>query len=65
MLPSATHRARDLGVVNLANTGPQAVAPAIAGLVIDLLGGYTTLYLLAAACALLGAALIQPVRRVR
>lgn len=65
VLPTAANRGRDLGVVNLANTGPQAVAPALAGVVITELGGYTTLYLLAGAVAVIGAMLIQPVRGLR
>ncbi|MFD9966418.1 MFS transporter [Amycolatopsis sp. NPDC059020] len=65
VLPAAHAHARDLGVVNLANTAPQALAPAIAGVVIAELGGYSPLYLLAAACALAGAAAIAPVRSVR
>ncbi|ONI81659.1 MFS transporter [Actinosynnema sp. ALI-1.44] len=65
VLPSQASRARDLGIVNIANTAPQAVAPAVAGAVITLLGGYTGLYLLAAVVALIGAALIRPVRAVR
>lgn len=65
VLPSAAHRARDLGIVNIANTAPQAVAPAVAGLVITDLGGYTVLYLLAGVCAVAGAVLIVPVRGIR
>ncbi|MBP2326088.1 MFS family permease [Kibdelosporangium banguiense] len=64
VLPSDADRARDLGIVNIANTAPQAIAPALAGVVITSLGGYTPLYLLAGACGLIGAALIQPVRSV-
>jgi MFS family permease len=65
VLPSDVDRARDLGIVNIANTAPQAIAPALAGIVITSLGGYTPLYLLAGACGLVGAALIQPVKSVR
>jgi MFS family permease len=65
VLPSPEHRARDLGIINSANTGPQALAPAIAALVITHLGGYTPLYLLAGVCALIGAVLIQPVTSLR
>ncbi|MGC7095213.1 MFS transporter [Amycolatopsis lurida] len=65
VLPSDADRGRDLGIVNIANTAPQAIAPALAGVVITTLGGYTPLYLLAGACGLIGAALIQPVRSVR
>jgi MFS family permease len=65
VLPSDADRGRDLGIVNIANTAPQAIAPALAGIVITSLGGYTPLYLLAGVCGLVGAALIQPVRSVR
>lgn len=65
VLPAAGSRARDLGVINLANTAPQALAAAIAGVVISEFGGYTPLYLLAAGCALAGAFAIGPVRTVR
>jgi len=65
VLPTAANRARDLGVVNIANTAPQAMAPAVAGTVLGTLGDYTPLYLLAAVSALLGAVFIVPVRGVR
>jgi MFS family permease len=65
VLPAAADRARDLGIVNTANTAPQALAPAVAATVLGHLGGYTPLYLLAAVSALLGALFIVPVRGVR
>lgn len=65
VLPAANAHARDLGIVNLANTAPQAIAPAVAGVVISELGGYSAVYLLAAGCALAGAVAIGPVRAVR
>ncbi|WP_026360022.1 MFS transporter [Amycolatopsis nigrescens] len=65
VLPEAKDRAKDLGVLNIANTAPQAFAPLIAGGIIATLDSYTVLYLAAAAVALAGALLIRPIRGVR
>lgn len=65
VLPSAGSRARDLGVINIANSLPQVLGPALAGPVIAGLGGYPSLYLLTALVTLLGAILVQPIRSVR
>lgn len=65
VLPGARDRAKDLGVINIANTAPQAFAPLIAGGVIAFSGSYTVLYLIAGAVALIGAVLVRPIRGVR
>ena len=65
VLPSAGSRAKDLGVINIANSLPQVLGPALAGPVIAGLGGYPSLYLLTAMVTLLGAVLVQPIRSVR
>lgn len=65
VLPSLRDAGRDLGVLNLANTIPQILAP-ILGL--WLLGGsqnYTALFALAAISALLGAVVVNRIRSVR
>ncbi|GAB3494276.1 MFS transporter [Amycolatopsis cihanbeyliensis] len=64
VLPAATDRAKDLGIVNLANTAPQAFAPMIAGGIIALVGSYPVLYLTAGCVAIAGAFLILPIRSV-
>ena len=71
VLPRAGDRARDLGVINIANALPQALAPAIAGPIITWFAapathaaGYRTLYLLAAAIGLAAAVLIRKIRSV-
>lgn len=65
VLPSDDDRAKDLGVINIANTLPQVLAPVVAAGVLTLLGrGYPTLYLLGAAVTLLGAALVSRIRSV-
>ncbi len=65
VLPAARDRAKDLGVINIANSLPQVLGPALAGPVIAGLGGYPSLYLLTALVTLLGAILVQPIRSVR
>ncbi|WP_179956890.1 MFS transporter [Amycolatopsis anabasis] len=65
VLPRASDHGKDLGVLNLANTASQALAPAIAGAIIATLHSYSVLYLVAGAIALVGALLVRPIRSVR
>jgi MFS family permease len=68
VLPDQEHAAaKDLGIFNIANALPQSVAPAIAPLFLAVGGGgnYTLLFLVAALLALVGAALIAPIKAVR
>ena len=66
VLPRARDAGKDLGIVNLSNTLPQAVAPMAA---VGLLGGphadYRALFLAAAAVAAIGGLLVLPIRKVR
>ena len=71
VLPRAGDRARDLGVINIANALPQVLAPALAGPIITWSArhgthadGYRTLYLLAAAIGVAAAMLIRKIRSV-
>jgi MFS family permease len=64
VLPEARDRAKDLGVINIANSGPQVLAPAIAAPVIAHLGGYTGLYLATAVVTVIGGVLVRRVRSV-
>jgi MFS family permease len=65
VLPNPEDRGRDLGVINIANTLPQTVAPALCGLLVTKAGGYPTMFAVAAAITLVGAVLVQPIRGVR
>jgi MFS family permease len=65
VLPGARDRARDLGVINIANSAPQVIAPVIAYVCVIHLGGYATLYLVTGLVTLLGAWAIRPIRSVR
>ena len=65
VLPRAEDAARDMGVLNIANAGPQIVAPFVASLVVSASGGYTALFLVAAVLSVLGALAVRPIRGVR
>jgi MFS family permease len=65
VLPSASARGKDLGVINIANALPQVVGSAVAALVINSFHNYTLLFIFAAVLAALGAVLIQRVKSVR
>lgn len=70
VLPSADSRAGHLGVINIANAGPQVLAPLIASAVITALKSntyetaYTVLYVMAAVVTILGAVLVVKIRSV-
>jgi MFS family permease len=66
VLPDTGSAAKDLGVLNIAAALPFVLAPALAPVVLGLTGNdYAVLYLVAGGCALLGAASILPIQRVR
>jgi MFS family permease len=62
VLPSAGDRAKDLGVINIANALPQVLAPGVAAIVLGLGFGYSTLYVLAAFVSVLGSVLVVRIR---
>ncbi|MEY9844914.1 MFS transporter [Streptacidiphilus sp. MAP5-3] len=64
VLPQAQDRAKDLGVINIANSGPQVLAPALAAPVIAHAGGYTGLYLATALVTVAGGLLVRRIRGV-
>ena len=64
VLPDLDDSGRDLGVINIASALPQVVAPLVAAVVVSSLGGYPTLYLLAAAVTVAGAVLVNRIRGV-
>jgi MFS family permease len=65
VLPRSEDAARDLGVLNIANAGPQVLAPLLAALVISHLGGYRMLFIAGGCCGIAGAIAVVPVRSVR
>lgn len=64
VLPSAAARGKDLGVINIAAALPQVVAPALALLAVKFLGGYTSMFTLAAAIGLVAAVLVYRIKSV-
>lgn len=65
VLPAAADRGKDLGVINIANTLPQVLAPVVAAPIVARLGGYPALYTVSAGVGLLGAALVFRIKTVR
>jgi MFS family permease len=64
VLPTADAHGRDLGVMSVASSAGQALAPAIAAPAVTYLGGYSTLYLCVGAIVLLGSAAACCIRLV-
>ena len=65
VLPSASSFAKDLGVVNIAATLPQTLAPAVAGVVILTFGGYLALFPIGIVLSVLGAFAVWFIKSVR
>jgi MFS family permease len=65
VLPAARDRAKDLGVVNIANSAPQVLAPAIAAPIVRTVGGYPLLYAITATVVLIGGLVVLKVKSVR
>ncbi|WP_432178645.1 MFS transporter [Streptomyces sp. NBC_00063] len=64
VLPRAADVGKDMGVINIANAGPQILAPTLAGWIVAA-GGYEALFPVAAAVSLVGALGVLRVRGVR
>lgn len=65
VLPTREGAAKDLGLINLANTFAQFLAPFVAAQIIAFTHDYRMAFLGAALAGFLGAAVIQPIRSVR
>jgi MFS family permease len=64
VLPAATDRGKDLGVINIANSLPQVIAPVLAAPIVTYLGGYPVLYVLSALVGVAGSVLVYRIRSV-
>lgn len=65
VLPDQLSRGKDLGIMNIALTVPQAVAPMIGAFIVSATGGFAWLFLASGASALAGALAVQRVKGVR
>ncbi|MFI6071751.1 MFS transporter [Actinoplanes sp. NPDC051343] len=64
VLPTEQDRARDLGIINIANSAPQVLGPALAFPIVAYLGGYTVLYVIVAGVTVLGSVLVTRIRAI-
>jgi MFS family permease len=64
VLPAAFDRGRDLGVINIANSAPQVLAPVLAAPIVTGATGYTGLYVVTAVITLASAVLVTRIRSV-
>ncbi|WP_319805854.1 MFS transporter [Dactylosporangium fulvum] len=62
--PVAVVAAAVLGVINIANSAPQVLGPALAAPIVVHLGGYPVLYVLTAVVTLLGSVFVLRIRSV-
>jgi MFS family permease len=65
VLPSAESRARDLGILNIANTGGQALAPVASAALVALGVGFFPVFIGAMAFCAVSALFITPIKSVR
>ncbi|NUP77025.1 MAG: MFS transporter [Nonomuraea sp.] len=64
VLPDPDDAGKDMGVINIANAGPQILAPAIAAVVVGA-GGYPTLFVVGIVISLVGSVGVLKIRGVR
>lgn len=65
VLPAASNRAKDVGVINIANALPQVIAPVVAGLALQAAGGYAALFILSAIATVAGGVMVTRIKAVR
>lgn len=65
VLPDQLSRGKDLGIMNIALTVPQAFAPMIGALLVSATGGFTFLFVVSGITALAGALAVAQVKGVR
>jgi len=64
VLPTATSRGKDLGIINVGYSFPLVVAPLIAGVVLGLMNSYPALFALAGLVTVAGAVTVSRIRSV-
>ncbi|WP_433510258.1 MFS transporter [Nonomuraea sp. CA-143628] len=65
VLPNVDNAGRDLGVMNIANAGPQIIAPSLAGAVVGATGDYRLVFVMLIVCTVLGALSVRFIKGVR
>jgi len=64
-LQGASSAGRDLAILGLATTLPQAMSPSIAAGLVTLTGGYPVLFVAGIVFVMLGALAVRPIKAVR
>jgi MFS family permease len=65
VLPSKESAGRDLGILSVATGLPQLTSSVVAGVIINHLGGYPTLYFFGGLCALVSGVVVLFIKKVR
>lgn len=65
VLPDAGTAAKDLGILNMANTGGQILGPVVTSVVVAQAGGYGPVFVVAAVICVLSALLVGAIRTAR
>ncbi|WP_432991898.1 MFS transporter [Dactylosporangium sp. CA-233914] len=65
VLPSVDNAGQDLGIMNIANAGPQIIAPALGGAVVGATGNYSFLFVMLIVTTVLGAVSVRFIKGVR
>ncbi|MCA0217353.1 MAG: MFS transporter [Actinobacteria bacterium] len=65
VLPNSHTRGKDLGIMNIATTVPQALAPLLGAWLVALFAGFMGLFIVSALAGVLGGFAIMPVKKVR
>ncbi len=65
VLPSGENRAKDMGIINIANTLPHSLAPVLAGAILATMHSYSLLYVFAAVATLFGILVVLQLKNVR
>lgn len=65
VIPDAHHRAKDLGIMNVAYQVPVAMAPLLGAVIVASVGGFSSLFLLAGVVTAIGGAVVALVSKVK
>ena len=65
VLPNDETAAKDLGILNMANTGGQIIGPGVTSLMVGITGGYGPVFVAAAAIVVIGILPLRAIRSVR
>ncbi|WP_454809350.1 MFS transporter [Paenarthrobacter nitroguajacolicus] len=64
VLPDAENQGKDMGILNIANTGPQILAPIVAGVIVST-AGFQLVFIIAVVLAIVAGLALVPIRRVK